>query len=87
MQQKINAQPGSLTCYVFLFKNGAEHPRWINRNWEDIDTTLKRCVNGNAYEIRLPEKERAQEFDFLGNYCQDSLQFCAVSEKLSFENG
>jgi len=47
------------------YKNGAEPPRWINRNWEDIDTTLKRCVNGNAYEIRLPEKDRAQEFDFL----------------------
>ncbi len=42
------------------YKNGAEHPRWINRNWEDIDATLKKCVNGNAYEIRLPEKDRAQ---------------------------
>jgi hypothetical protein len=48
------------------YKNGAEHARWINRNWDDIEATLKKCTNGNAYEIRLPEKERAQEFEFLG---------------------
>ena len=47
------------------YKNGAEHPRWINRNWDEIDRTLKRCVNGNSFEIRLPPKDQAQEFDFL----------------------
>jgi hypothetical protein len=58
-----------------------EHPRWINRNLEDIFTTLKRCVTGNAYKIMLPEKTRAQEFDFIGAYnslfCSRVRQRCA----------
>ena len=28
------------------FKNGAEHPRWINRNWPAIEEDLKKLCSG-----------------------------------------
>jgi hypothetical protein len=46
--------------------NGAEHGRWINRNWEAIAADLERFkTDGNAYYIALPQPEKWKDFNFI----------------------
>jgi hypothetical protein len=47
------------------FKNGAEHPRWINRHWGDIAAQLTKMARGNAYEIKLPPPAKFKDFEFI----------------------
>jgi len=54
------------TVYIApSYNNGAEHPRWINRNWDDIFDALARTAQGNYYRIKLPTMKQWKDFDFL----------------------
>jgi len=47
------------------FKNGAEHPHWINRNWPAIEEDLKELRSGNCYLLKLPLETEYKDFDFI----------------------
>jgi len=67
------------------FKNGAEHPRWINRNWPELGKELNKIAHGNAYQIKLPPPGKFKDFEFipwfvLGNMKEISRRTRALGE-------
>lgn len=63
------------TMYIApSYVNGAEHPRWINRNWKAIADDLTKLMRGNAYEIQLPPSSKFKDFNFLVWFIFDEME-------------
>jgi hypothetical protein len=57
------------------FVNGAEFPRWINRNWESLASDLSKKAQYNAYMIQLPERGgKEKDFDFIILFIFDEFE-------------
>jgi hypothetical protein len=57
------------------FVNGAEFPRWINRNWESLASDLSKKAQYNAYMIQLPERGgKEKDFDFITWFIFDEFE-------------
>lgn len=56
------------------FVNGAEHPRWVNRNWNAIAEQLSQMEDGNAYHFKLPNSNKFKDYDFLTWFVLDQFK-------------